>query len=62
VAAVTGSGLPTEVVRPFVRQLAWREFAAHVLHHNPQTLSEPLRPEFARMPWSDDAEAICRLA
>jgi deoxyribodipyrimidine photo-lyase len=58
VAAVTGSGLPTEVVRPFVRQLAWREFAAHVLHHNPQTLSEPLRPEFARMPWSDDAEGF----
>lgn len=57
-AAVTGSGLPREVTRPFLRQLAWREFASHVLHHNPRTLTEPLRPEFARMPWSDDPEAL----
>jgi len=57
-AAVTGSGLPREVTRPFLRQLAWREFAAHVLHHHPHTLSEPLRPEFARMPWSDDPDAL----
>jgi deoxyribodipyrimidine photo-lyase len=58
VAAVAGSGLPVEVTRPFVRQLAWREFAAHVLHHHPRTLTEPLRPEFARMPWRDDADAL----
>jgi len=58
VAAVAGSGLPAEAVRPFVRQLAWREFAAHVLHHHPHTLTEPLRPEFARMPWHDDEEAL----
>jgi deoxyribodipyrimidine photo-lyase len=58
VAAVTGSGLPTDVVRPFVRQLAWREFATHVLHHHPHTLTEPLRPEFARMPWSDDPASL----
>lgn len=58
VAAVAGSGLPAEVTRPFVRQLAWREFAAHVLHHHPRTLTEPLRPEFARMPWRDDEESL----
>ena len=57
-AAVTASGLPREATRPFLRQLAWREFAAHVLHHNPRTLTEPLRPEFARMPWSDDPDAF----
>jgi len=58
VAAISRSGLPAEVTRSFVRQLAWREFAAHVLHHHPHTLTEPLRPEFARMPWRDDAEAL----
>jgi deoxyribodipyrimidine photo-lyase len=58
VSAAAGSGLPAEAVRPFVRQLAWREFAAHVLQHHPRTLSEPLRPEFARMPWRDDEEAL----
>jgi deoxyribodipyrimidine photo-lyase len=58
VAAVTRSGLPAEVTRPFVRQLSWREFAAHVLHHHPHMLTEPLRPEFAAMPWRDDPDAF----
>ena len=58
VSAVERSGLPAEATRPFVRQLAWREFAAHVLHHHPHTVSEPLRPEFAAMPWRDDEEAL----
>ena len=58
VAAVEANGLPAEATRPFVRQLAWREFAAHVLHHHPHTLTEPLRPEFAAMPWSNDPETF----
>lgn len=48
---VTGASAAAEA---FVRQLAWREFAAHVLHHFPHTLSQPMRPEFAEFPWSDD--------
>jgi deoxyribodipyrimidine photo-lyase len=35
----------------FLRQLLWREFAHHLLHHFPDTLEKPLRPEFARIPW-----------
>jgi deoxyribodipyrimidine photo-lyase len=58
VAAIAGSGFPSDITRPFARQLAWREFAAHVLHHHPRTLNEPLRPEFGRMPWRDDEEAL----
>ncbi len=34
-----------------LRQIIWREFAHHLLHHFPQTPEKPLRPEFARMPW-----------
>lgn len=38
----------------FLRQLLWREFAHHLLYHFPHTTQEPLRPEFARFPWSED--------
>ncbi len=33
------------------RQIAWREFAYHLLFHFPQTTRQPLRPEFERFPW-----------
>ncbi len=36
---------------PFRRQLAWRDFAHHLLFHFPHTAAEPLRPEFLRFPW-----------
>lgn len=49
--ALEGAG---ELAEPFVRQLAWREFAYHVLHHFPHTAEQPLRPEFSAFPWCDD--------
>jgi deoxyribodipyrimidine photo-lyase len=36
----------------FLRELGWREFSHHVLHHFPTTDTEPLRPAFKRFPWS----------
>jgi deoxyribodipyrimidine photo-lyase len=42
----------------YVRQIAWREFSYHLLHHFPRTPKEPLRPEFARFPWRMDAQAL----
>ena len=35
----------------FLRQLIWREFAHHVLTHFPELPDQPLRPQFARLPW-----------
>ncbi len=40
------------------RQLAWREFAHHLLAHFPSTSDEPLRAAFSRFPWSGDARAL----
>ena len=40
------------------RQLAWREFAHHLLAHYPRTPSEPMRPAFSAFPWRDDAAAL----
>ncbi|HEX9207121.1 MAG TPA: deoxyribodipyrimidine photo-lyase [Steroidobacteraceae bacterium] len=39
----------------FVREIGWREFAHHLLHHYPHTVTQPLDERFARFPWEDDA-------
>jgi deoxyribodipyrimidine photo-lyase len=35
----------------FLREIAWREFAQHLLYHFPETPGRPLRPEFEQFPW-----------
>ena len=42
----------------FLRQLAWREFAMHLLHHFPHTVEQPLDTRFTHFPWRDDASAL----
>ena len=42
----------------YLRELGWREFSYHLLHHFPTIPSEPLRPEFATFPWRDDRDAL----
>jgi deoxyribodipyrimidine photo-lyase len=44
----------------FLTEVGWREFAHHLLVHFPRTPLEPLRAEFARFPWRDDADALTR--
>ncbi|MGA8705383.1 MAG: deoxyribodipyrimidine photo-lyase [Steroidobacteraceae bacterium] len=36
----------------FRRELIWREFGYHLLHHFPHTPDQPLREEFAHFPWA----------
>jgi deoxyribodipyrimidine photo-lyase len=42
----------------FIRELLWREFAMHLLWHHPNLPQEPLKPEFAAMPWRSDPSAL----
>lgn len=35
----------------YLRQLAWREFAHHLLVERPETLSQPFNPQFRAFPW-----------
>ncbi|MEN8722412.1 MAG: deoxyribodipyrimidine photo-lyase [Alphaproteobacteria bacterium] len=42
---------------PFIRQIAWREFAAYVLHHFPHTATQSMKPAFENFPWRDGLEA-----
>lgn len=39
---------------PYLRELGWREFAHHVLHHFPRTATAPMRPAFEHFPWAED--------
>jgi deoxyribodipyrimidine photo-lyase len=39
----------------FLTELGWREFAHHLLWHFPHTPEQPLRAEFARFPWRQNA-------
>lgn len=59
-AAEDRGDVAREDAEAFLRQLAWREFAAHVLHHFPHTETEPLHAEFAAMPWTDDPRLLAR--
>ena len=58
VAAVTAAAIERDVERTFLRQIAWREFSAHVVHCNPSMVTLPLRREFEAMPWHDDPESL----
>ena len=42
----------------FVRELGWREFAYHILHHFPKTPFHPLRPAFESFPWAEDPDNL----
>ena len=37
----------------FVREIGWREFAYHLLHHYPHTPERPLDERFERFPWAE---------
>ncbi len=42
----------------FLSEIGWREFAHHVLFHNPTAPELPMRPEFARFPWVKDPRGV----
>ena len=42
----------------FMAEVGWREFAHHLLYHFPRTPTEPLRGEYTRFPWREDAAAL----
>jgi deoxyribodipyrimidine photo-lyase len=42
----------------FLRQLNWREFAYHLLHHRPSSTEQPLRERFADFPWRSDVAGL----
>jgi len=45
-----------------VRELAWREFSAVLLHHVPRLSDHPLQPRFERFPWRSRSDYADDLA
>lgn len=45
------NGPTPEAADAFLREVGWREFSYHVLHHFPETPTEPLKEKYAAMPW-----------
>lgn len=54
----TRNGPPVAGGAAFLREIGWREFAYHILHHFPQTTRAPLRDRFERFPWRNDVAAL----
>lgn len=45
-------------IAAFLRELGWREFCHHQLHHNPDLPRTPLDGRFAAFPWREDPAAL----
>jgi deoxyribodipyrimidine photo-lyase len=45
-------------VAPYLRQLVWREFCHHLLHHFPTLPTEPLDRSFRHFPWTRKPDLI----
>ncbi len=48
----------TEGRMAFIRQLAWREFYAHLLLAYPQIVDSALKPQYDRIGWNNDDESF----
>jgi deoxyribodipyrimidine photo-lyase len=52
------SNAPDQASAAFLREILWREFSLHLLWHHQEIRTNPIRPEFARFPWREDAAAL----
>jgi deoxyribodipyrimidine photo-lyase len=57
-AEVTAGGRLAKTAEKFLKEVLWREFSYHLLHHWPSLPSEPFRPEFAAFPWRDNPQGL----
>ncbi|GAB4191232.1 MAG: hypothetical protein OHK0024_31520 [Thalassobaculales bacterium] len=57
--AAAGRPAPGPGAAAFLRELGWREFSHHLLHHAPDLAERPLRAAFAAFPWQPD-QALLR--
>lgn len=51
---------PTLTAEPWLRQIAWREFSYHLLHHYPRTPNEPLKDKYKDFAWKSTVAALER--
>lgn len=51
IGAALGSSARSGGAAAFWRQVAWRDFFHHILHHHPHVARRAMRPEFDRVEW-----------
>lgn len=51
-ARIVGESSPGRAA--LVRQLAWRDWYAHLLHATPSLVDAPMKPQYAQIAWLDD--------
>ena len=52
--------LTADAPEHFRKELAWRDFAWHLMHHTPHIETENWRPEWNSFPWSDGGDGLSR--
>lgn len=52
------SGLQRWKESQFLAEVGWREFGYHLLHAFPETIYQPLRPEFKSFPWEPNESKL----
>ena len=51
--ATEDAAAPEDDIETFRKEIAWREFSYHLLHHNPDMPRENVSEQFDRFPWAD---------
>lgn len=57
-AQAAAGGRLDRAAETFRKELLWREFSHHLLHHWPQLPEQPFRAAFAGFPWADDVAGL----
>jgi len=57
-AAVSKAAGDSHGAKVYLSEIGWREFAHYLLHHFPDTVEKPLKPDFERFPWEPDAQLL----
>ncbi len=57
-AQFKAGGTLDKAAEKFLKEVLWREFSYHLLHHWPTLPEKPFRPEFSAFPWARDAKGL----
>ncbi|MFM8745531.1 MAG: cryptochrome/photolyase family protein [Aestuariivirga sp.] len=57
-AQLAAGGKLDKTAEKFLKEVLWREFSYHLLHHWPSLPAEPFRREFRGFPWRDDPAGL----
>ncbi|WP_421696481.1 cryptochrome/photolyase family protein [Aestuariivirga sp.] len=57
-AQLAAGGKLDRASEKFLKEVLWREFSYHLLHHWPSLPSKPFRPEFEAFPWSGNPHGL----